>query len=261
MNIPRSNFGGHGLAAGASPAWLPLAGLLLGCLSSDAIGQAPAEATERPELSGYWELRADSKRVPEAAVTEEGERLAASYRPNVAEGEFLTHASRWCQHLGTPFIMGDSAPLNILQTENEIAIIAEVQSAARHIYIDGRGFPDPNIFDPTTNGFSIGRWEGDTLLVETRGFNDLGNPAIPGGGVRQSSSTLVERYELRNDGRELSVTFTWEDPVVFEKPHTYEFTYYRAPPETYAHEYFCDASSPLRPKTAEEPEQPQLRDQ
>lgn len=231
---------------------------LFGCSPASDAPQPPAEtaAGEPPNLSGYWELRADSKRVTDALVTAEGERLAASHRPNVPGGEILTHASRWCQHLGTPFIMGDSAPLNILQTEGEIGIIAEVQSAARHIYMDGRGFPDPDVFDPTTNGFSIGRWDGDTLVVQTRGFNDLGNPSIPGGGVRQPSSTLVERFRLQNGGQELLVKFTWEDAVVFERPHNYEFVYHRAPADTYAQEYFCDASSALRPKTAEEPEQP-----
>jgi hypothetical protein len=235
-----------------------VAGALLAALAACQPAEQPAavaEAAGPPDLSGYWELRADSKRVSPAPVTEEGKKRAAAFRPDVEGGVILTHASRWCQHLGTPFIMGDSAPLNILQTKNEIGIIAEVQSAARHIYMDGRSMPDPDVFDPTTNGFSIGRWEGDTLVVETQGFNDLGNPGIPGGGVRGPGSKLTERFQLKENGQQLSVTFTWEDPEVFTQPHTYEFVYYKAPPETYALEYFCDASDPLRPKTAEEPPQ------
>lgn len=230
--------------------------VLAGCQPT-AEQEAVAVPAGPPDLSGYWELRADSKRVPPAPVTEEGKKRAAVLRPDVDDGVILTHASRWCQHLGTPFIMGDSAPLNILQTKSEIGIIAEVQSAARHIYMDGRSMPSADIFDPTTNGFSIGRWEGDTLVVETQGFNSLGNPGIPGGGVRGPESKLTERYQLSDDGQQLAVTFTWDDPVVFTQSHTYEFVYYKAPPETYALEYFCDASDPLRPKTAEEPAQVQ----
>ncbi len=235
--------------------------LVLGLLGLAACAPAPEQAVVAepvaaiPDLSGYWELRDGSKHVNPASVTDEGKAAAAALRPKVETGDILTFASRWCQHLGMPFIMGDSAPLNILQTKNEIGIIAEVQSAARHIYLDGRSAPDPDVFDPTTNGFSIGKWEGDTLVVESQGFNSLGNPSIPGGGVRGPTSKLTERYQLQDNGQQLAVTFTWEDPAVFTQPHTYDFLYYRAPPETYALEYFCDASDPLRPKTAEEPAQ------
>ena len=207
------------------------------------------------DISGFWELAHDSKQVTPAALTPMGKELTAKTRPKVEEGEILTYASRWCQPLGTPFIMGDSAPLDILQTPREIAIIAEVQSSARHIYTDGRGHPDMETFDPTTNGHSIGRWEGKTLVVETVGFNDRGNPFLPGGGVRAASTKLVERYELQADGKELKVTFTWEDPQIFTQPHTYFFMYYKSAADQYAREYFCDASDANRSKTAEQPTQ------
>jgi hypothetical protein len=233
---------------------LVAATLLLASCSQEAAAPAVTAASP-PDLSGYWELRADSKHVTEASVTPEGKALAASSLPKVTDGNSFTHASRWCQHLGVPFLMGNSAPLSILQTKSEIAIIAEVQSAARHVYLDGRAFPDAEVFEPTTNGFSVGHWEGDVLVIETRGFNALGNPAIPGGGARSPTSKLTERFQLKEGGQQLSVTSTWEDPKVFTQPHTYDFTYYRAPPDTYALEYFCDASDPLRTKTAEMPVQ------
>lgn len=208
-----------------------------------------------PDLSGFWELRADSKKVSPAALTEDGKKRAVALRPKVEDGVIMTHASRWCQPLGTPFIMGDSAPLDIVQSKREVAIIAEVQSSARHIYIDGRDHPSMDSFDPTTNGHSIGKWENGVLVVDTVGFNDRGNPGVPGGGIRGETTHLVERYELIDGGKKLQVTFTWDDPQVFLKPHTYTFTYYKAPDDAYALEYFCDASDPERAKTAEEPEQ------
>jgi len=210
-----------------------------------------------PDLSGFWELKHDSKNVGQAELTAEGKRLSAANRPKVEEGMIMTYASRWCHPLGTPFIMGDSAPLDLVQSRKELAITAEVQSSARHIYLDGRPHPDMDAFDPTTNGHSIGRWEGNVLMVDTVGFNDRGNPMVPGGGVRGESSRLVERYELIEGGERLKVTFTWTDPKIFVKPHSYSFTYYKAPAETYALEYFCDSSDPERAKTAEEPTQVQ----
>jgi hypothetical protein len=209
-----------------------------------------------PDLSGFWELRADSKHVTPASTTPAAQKAVKAMQPRVDDGDILTYASRWCQPLGTPFIMGDSAPLDILQTRTEVAIVAEVQSSARHIYIDGRRHPSMDIFDPTTNGHSIGHWEGPALVVDTIGFNERGNPMVPGGGLRTPHSHLVERYELVDGGRELKVTFTWDDPTVFVKPHSYYFVYYKAPPETYALEYFCDASDPNRPQTVVPPVQP-----
>ena len=227
----------------------------ISALAASVLFVATAHSAERPDFNGFWELRHDSKVVPEAPLTAEGKRATEANRPKVEEGVILTNASRWCQPLGTPFIMGDSAPLDILQTSREMAIIAEVQSSARHIYLDGRGHPPMDEFDPTTNGHSIGRFEGSALIVETVGFNERGNPGIPGGGIRGPASKLVERFELLDGGKQLKVTFTWTDAKMYTKPHSYHFTYHKAPPETYALEYFCDASDPNRAKTAEEPPQ------
>jgi hypothetical protein len=230
--------------------------LLALALGSDAAlaADAPSPAT-RPDFSGFWELRDDSKHVPVAQVTAEARKAMEAARPKVEKGDILTHASRWCQPLGTPFIMGDSAPLDFVQSKHELAIIAEVQSSARHIYLDGRKHPDMETFDQTTNGHSIGRFEGPVLVVDTVGFNDRGNPVVPGGGVRGPGTRLVERFELLEGGTKLKLTSTWTDPKYFVKPHSYDFVYHRDPPDTFALEYFCDASDPNRPKTAQEPPQ------
>ena len=97
-------------------------------------------------------------------------------------------------------------------------------------------------------GDSIGRWEGDTLVVDTAGFNDEGVTRIPGGGRRTPKSHLVERFRLVNGGKQLSVVFTWQDPGVFAKPHVYEYRYYRAPKGSEAREFNCDASDEARAK-------------
>ena len=198
-----------------------------------------------PNLSGYWELRFDSRNVPKASLLP-----GVAREINEAGNRKDTFAIRWCHHLGMPFIMGDqdSAPIDILQGRYETAIVAQPVSAARHIYTDGRVHPKPDNYDATTNGHSVGHWEGDTLVVDTIGFNDLGATSIPGGGKRTATSHLVERYRLLDGGKRLSVVFTWEDASVFAKPHTYEYRYYRAAPGTAAREFFCDASDEERGK-------------
>jgi len=218
----------------------------------DAVSAQEAQANEEQvDLSGFWVLRHDSKNVGDAVLVADFETSDRQRRFN----DIVTYPSRWCHPLGMPFIMGDSAPLDLIQSKRELAITAEVQSSARHIYIDGRGHPDPEVFDPTSNGYSVGHWEDGVLVVETIGFSEVGNRMIPGGGLRGETSRLVERYELREDGQRLNVQFTWEDPRVFAEPHTYDFTYYRSPEDEYAREYFCDASDEGRGGTVTEPEQ------
>ena len=66
------------------------------------------------------------------------------------------------------------------------------------------------------------------------------------GGRVGPNSHLVERFQLLEGGRKLSVTFTWDDPSIYLKPHTYELTYYRSEPETYAFEEYCHADDPAQ---------------
>ena len=211
-------------------------------LAALALMSAPGRfvfADSGPNLSGYWELRFDSRNVPPAALLPQ-----AAHEISDAAGRRDAFAIRWCQHLGMPFIMGDrdSEPIDILQGRNEVAVVAQPVSAARHIYTDGRSHPNPDKYDATTNGHSIGHWETNTFVVDTTGFNDLGATSIPGGGKRTTTSHLVERFRLFDGGKRLAVVFTWEDPSVFSKPHTYEYRYYRAPKGAYARESFCDSS-------------------
>ena len=185
---------------------------------------ASAAAQSPPDISGYWELSFDSRRVPAAD-------LVPAITPAVLQQQTAkdAHAIRWCNFLGLPAAMDSPRPLNIRQGRREIVINFETVAAPRHLYFRG-AHPNMEEFDPTTNGDSIARWDGDTLIVDTIGFDGAkGLTMIPGGGFRTSDSHLVERYRLLNDGNLLSVTFTWEDPKVFQKPHTYEFRYLRAP--------------------------------
>jgi hypothetical protein len=142
----------------------------------------------------------------------------------------------------------DTSPIDILQdlSGKEIVIATPVRNPARHIYTDGRSHVNPDVFDPLSNGHSIGHWEGDTLVVDTVGFSNEGLTSIPGGGRRTPDSHLVERYRLLDGGKGLSVTFTWEDPKVFQKPHTYGYRYFRAPKGVDAREYDCNASDETR---------------
>jgi hypothetical protein len=204
---------------------------------------APLVFAQTPSISGLWELRFDSRNIPEPSLTPDAATTARDQRAHDA------HAIRWCYNLGVPFLMAQS-PIDIIQnvSGSEVAITFPYRGPSRHIYTDGRKHVNPDVFDPSSTGDSVGHWEGDTLVVDTIGFSDEGVIGVPGGGRRTPTSHLIERYRLVKNGQQLSVTSTWEDPKSYTKPHTYEFRYYRAPKGAEVREYDCNASDEERAK-------------
>jgi hypothetical protein len=205
---------------------MTVAALLVAVVASAQRGRsAPAARFDPHDISGYWELSFDSRHVPPAV-------LAASVTPamRAAKRKQDEYALRWCNWIGMPAAMDATRPIDIRQGRRQVVMNFETIATPRHIYLDRTAHADKDVYDPTTMGDSIGRWEGDTLVVDTIGFDGAkGLSAIPGGGFRTSDSHLVERYRLLNNGAVLAVTFTWSDPKVFRTPHTYEYRYYRAP--------------------------------
>jgi hypothetical protein len=193
--------------------------LVLGCCGVVA-AQGPRPATH-PDLSGYWELRFDSFNVPRAALTAVAQMAVDARRAKDQE------AIRGCVNIGMPALMDDRGTLDIRQSPAVVGMVARSPSSMRNIYTDGRKHPDADELEGTTNGHSIGRWDNDALVVDAIGFNERGITAIPGGGYRTSRSHLTERYQLSAAGDRLIVTFTWTDPAVFRRAHTYTFRYYR----------------------------------
>lgn len=224
--------------------------LTLGCwtglwLAMFSAGAAAAQP--HPDLSGFWELRYDSFNVPPASVTPATLEGAATQMRHDIE------AVRWCDPIGMPAVMGDRAPIDLRQSASVIGIVAKPSSSERYIYLDGRKHPEKDELEGTTNGHSIGRWEGETLVVDTIGFNDRGITRLPGGGVRTPNSHLTERFRLIANGQRLDVTFTWEDAGVFTKPHTYELRYYRIPEISDPRIFPCNAKDPERARFLTEP--------
>ena len=186
---------------------------------SGATAVAQQAPSARPDLSGYWELRFDSFNVPGAPLTMAAQGVLAMRRAKDQE------AIRSCTNVGMPAVMDERGTLDIRQSPSVIGMVARSPSSTRYIYTDGRKHPDADELEGTTNGHSIGRWDGETLVVDTVGFNDRGITAIPGGGYRTARSRLTERYRLSSNGDQLTVTFTWADAIVFRTPHTYAFRY------------------------------------
>jgi len=214
----------------------PLAHLVLAIVGAGlAISTTLARADQAPAaaagsavtegISGNWELSYDSRKIPRARLL-----------PTVTQAKLTRHANldahaiRWCNLMGLPFVMDSGRPIDVREGPTAVMVVAENVPNPRYLYKNRTTHISQDVYDPSTLGDSIARWEGDTLVVDTIGFHPThGITAIPGGGYRTDHSHLVERYRVIENGSMLSVTFTWTDKTVFAAPQTYEFRYYRLP--------------------------------
>ncbi len=212
------------LSAPASAQWLnqPTAGLPRTADGKpDLSAPAPRAPDGKPDLSGLWtkispkysrNIAADLKRDEvqawaRALVEERRENLGKEYM-NVK-----------CVPLGPGYVTAADSTgaemMKIVQTPTLILIL-NPDLTYRQIFVDGRKLEDaPN---PTWMGYSVGRWEGDTLVVESFGFNDrtwLDHDGHP----HTEALRVTERYRRRDVGN-LDVEVTFSDPGVYARPIT-----------------------------------------
>ena len=110
-----------------------------------------------------------------------------------------------------------SEPIKIVQAPRATLVLYEVQNLHRQIFSDGRAFPKEfNL--PAFLGYSVGRWEGDVFIVETRGFNDK-TPLDAMGHPHSEALRVTERF-VRTDFGHLDVEMTFDDPEMYTKPFT-----------------------------------------
>jgi hypothetical protein len=104
----------------------------------------------------------------------------------------------------------------IVHTPKLAVLLYEVNAMYRQIFIDGRPFPAD--MNPTWNGYSVGRWEGDTLVVQTTGFRD--NLWIDMNGSPMSGAAKMTEKMRRPNYGTLEIELTIDDPKVYTKPFT-----------------------------------------
>jgi hypothetical protein len=131
----------------------------------------------------------------------------------------------------------NSGGMSLMAAPDLVLIMRDNRPGGRHIYTDGRAFP-ANVSE-LPDLYSIGRWEGDTLVVTTRGFRPANTPW--GEGWVEPTTVLTERYTLQPGGNRLVVTNTFDDPAVYFEPYTYQTVYERLPPDLYIFENWCDS--------------------
>jgi hypothetical protein len=120
-----------------------------------------------------------------------------------------------CWPAGLPVLMTRVWPIAMVQGPTTIFMVSGFMNSVRIIYLDGRKHTDPDLVVRSFNGESIGRWEGDTLVVDTTGFVD-DHHWIDNGLIASDALHVVERMKLLNDGNTLEIEYSFADPKSWE---------------------------------------------
>jgi hypothetical protein len=189
----------------------------------DLTAPAPRLPDGKPDLSGVWEpsaprwlrnLAADLK--PEDVPFQPWARTL--YEERAAGLHWKDEPDANCLPQGVPKILVAPAPWRVVQTPGYIVFVHEAFNLWRQVFTDGRELAISEDTTPTWMGYSVGKWDGDTLVVETRGFNgkvwldQLGKPST-------EALHVTERFKRPNFGN-MDIEITIDDPKAYTRPWT-----------------------------------------
>jgi len=205
----------------------------------DRTAPTPRLPNGKPDFSGLWHATNPARcggggsQFIECGTEIGGSPLGGNLGRNLPEGlPYQPHAAKLAKERRAddsrddPHVrcLPDNPPrawtlphlTKIMQTPKQLALLYEVNAMYRQIFTDGRPFPeDPT---PTWNGYSVGAWEGDALVVRTQGFRD--DLWIDTGGSPMSDiAKMTERITRPNYGT-LNIELTIDDPKNYTKPFT-----------------------------------------
>ena len=213
----------------------------------------PRRADGKPNLSGVWAVECAIYGVDACFTQSVFFDLAKDLNPDdvqmtpwaaqiQAQRESRNHVDDpygYCLPPGVPRIDYGGGPFKILYTAEETVFLYEslVGMTFRQVFTDGR--PLPASAEPTWLGYSIGRWEGDTFVVETTGLKDGGWLDTKKGRPHSDALRLTERFR-RTDFGHMELTIVIDDPKAYLKPWTVKAKL-NLRPDTELLEAFCDS--------------------
>ena len=252
--------------------WMPSLGAEAQAQATPTSGAAPRMANGKPDLQGVW-LR---PYVPDMTLNGRGQKgfAAAPFTPedagpvrearrargergdlpytadglaawkaydnsnlNAADGPGDYTGS--CFPFGLTRSMNSPEPMQIMQNDKYIALLFEQNSWFHVIPVDGRDHPKGDALNPTWFGNSIGRWDGDTLVIDTIGFN--GHTRLDTIGHPHSNHLHVVQTLLRTDIGHIQHTITVEDPKFYATAWRNERTFTLSTGEVL--EYSCEENN------------------
>jgi hypothetical protein len=233
----------------------------------DMAGPPPRTADGKPDLSGLWEPVHDKATRPEFTNGTPPLPFAVPSSPNdppvaqffnIGAGfkDGLLPFTPWaaeiraqrkgnnnkdnpdaaCLPLGLTQLHIHPQPRKVIQTPREIVVLYEANGNTRQILTDGRPLPNNNPV-PWWYGYSVGHWDGDTLVVETTGFRDDVWLDVEGSPLT-STGKMTERWRRLKFGL-MQIDITIEDPKAYTKPFTVRVNH-QLMPDTELMEFVCE---------------------
>jgi len=207
------------------------------------LAPAPKQPDGRPDLSGVWsptdnkygrDIAADLK--PDDVPYQPWAKALFDERKTGLHSREDPDAN--CLPQGVPKVNAIAYPQKFIQLPGSIVIVYEAFNLWRQIFLDGRQpVPDPN---PTWHGYSTGRWDHDTLVVDTVGFNgrawldQLGRPTT-------EALHVIERFHRTTFGH-MSIQITIDDPKAYTRPWTVNQEVHLLP-DTEPMEFICNENN------------------
>lgn len=198
-------------------------------------------ARARPYLGGYWRIAApiaklttvDGKAPPLNAAGQKAYRQVAAERKAGRNPDPMDI----CLPPGTPRALIVDKPFLIAHAAAKVTIFHQVYHVIRHVYLDGPLQITDDNRDELWEGASSGRWEGDTLVIETANFN--GKQWLDDSGLPQSVDMKVTERIRRLDANTLENLVTYDDPVYYSKPWSARLQFTALPRSTLLPEEDC----------------------
>jgi hypothetical protein len=229
--------------------WVVAKAALLGAAMLGVSGPSGAQETPRatayesvtkwPDWSGVWSpgVGAGSRTTPTPPkLTPEAKAIVDAFEAGKARGENLQTQGANCVPSGMPGIMRLPYPIEFTYSPGRVNILIETYSEIRRIYID-RELPDDP--DPFFNGSSVGRWEGDTLVVDTIGISPMVS-LVPG--LHPTENTRFRERITRTAPDRMVDEITITDPALFAEPYVMVQNY-QLEPDWEMREYVCQENN------------------
>jgi hypothetical protein len=206
----------------------------------DLSAPAPRLPDGKPDFSGVWGppmgyLRDLGKDLKEPVPFQSS--VKALYEERAAGLHWREESNGKCLPAGLPKLLLAPLPWRIVQTPERIFFIHEALNLWWQVFVDGREFVPSTDVIPTWHGYSTGNWEGDTLVVESRGFNgkfwldQLGKPST-------EALRLIMRFRRKDFGH-MDIQVTVDDPEAYTKPWTVIVEGFRLLPNDELMEMIC----------------------
>jgi len=148
-------------------------------------------------------------------LTPNAQKHRDAYLQAIKDGKVYRDDIGQCWPAGVPIIMTRVWPIAMIQLPTAIYMVSEFMNSLRTVFLDGRSHTDPDIVVRTFNGESVGHWEGDTLVVETKNFIDDEHHWVDQGVPASGELKIVERIRMISPSQ-LEIAMTLTDPKSWE---------------------------------------------